>query len=150
MPFPAGSSADSQSRVIADELSKKVGKPVVIENKPGTGGNFAATEAARSTAEGTTLYMATTGKHAITVSLYAKLQSGIWAALYTTSGTPKPIVDKLSRELAAIMDSPVFKAKFEAQDFEVRSSSRDELAVFAASETKRWGDIIQALDINLN
>ena len=73
VPFPAGGSADIQARAIADELSKKLGRPVVIENKPGAGGNLAATEAARSAPDGTTLYMATTGTHAANINLYEKL-----------------------------------------------------------------------------
>ena len=59
-------------------------------------------------------------------------------------------VDRLGRELAHIVESPVFKNKFEAMGFEVRSSTSDELALFAKSETKRWGDIIKALNIKLD
>jgi tripartite-type tricarboxylate transporter receptor subunit TctC len=81
---------------------------------------------------------------------YPKLRSAIWAALYTTAGTPKPVVQRLYTELARIIESPVFKNKFEAMGFEVRSSTPDELAAFADSETRRWGEIIKALDIRLN
>jgi tripartite-type tricarboxylate transporter receptor subunit TctC len=289
VPFPAGGSSDTQARVIADELSKKLGKPVVVENKPGAGGNLAAAEAAHAAPDGYTLYMGTTSTNAINVSLYDKLtydpvkdlqpltlvtvypqvitpgerfkdldlraliaavkaqgdklnfgssgvgspthlggelfnretgahlmhipyrgqgpaitdliggrldmmfpgvpdalamlqsgqmravaimsdtrspvlpdvpttkelgyptlKSAIWGALYTTAGTPKPVVDRLSKELAPIVDSPTFKDKFEAMGFEVHSSTPEELGAFAAAETKRWGDIIKALDIKLN
>ncbi len=59
VPFPAGGSADVQTRVIADELSKVLGQPVVIENKPGAGGNIGASEAARAQPDGYTMFMAT-------------------------------------------------------------------------------------------
>jgi tripartite-type tricarboxylate transporter receptor subunit TctC len=289
VPFPAGGSSDTQARVLADELSKKLGKPVVVENKPGAGGNLAAAEAAHAAPDGYTLYMGTTSTNAANVNLYDKLtydpvkdfqpltlvavypqvitpgdrfkdlalpaliaaikaqgdkmnfgssgigspthlggelfnretgthlmhipyrgqgpaitdmlggrldmmfpsvpdalpmlQSGqmravaimadkrspllpnvpttaelgyptllsaIWGALYTTAGAPKPVVDRLSKELAVIVDSPAFKDKFEAMGYEVRSTTPEQLAVFAAAETKRWGDIIKALDIKLN
>jgi tripartite-type tricarboxylate transporter receptor subunit TctC len=289
VPFPAGGSSDIQARVIADELSKALGKPVIIENKPGAGGNLAAAEAARSAPDGYTLYMATTSTHASNVNLYETLpydpvrdfqpltlvtvypqlvvpgrrfkdtdlqslisslkregdklnfgssgvgspthlagelfnrevgihllhipyrgqgpamndllggqidmmfpsipdalpmlqagqihpvavmadkrspllpevpttvelgypalQSAIWSALYTTAGTPKPVVDRLSSELVRIVESPAFKNKFEAMGFDVRSSTPDQLTAFAASETRRWGEIIKALNIRLN
>jgi tripartite-type tricarboxylate transporter receptor subunit TctC len=73
VPFPAGGSADTQTRVIADGLSRALGQPVVIENKPGAGGNLGAAELARSAPDGYTLFMATTGTHASNVSLYDKL-----------------------------------------------------------------------------
>jgi tripartite-type tricarboxylate transporter receptor subunit TctC len=286
VPFPAGGSADTQTRVIADELSKALGQPVVIENKPGAGGNIGAAEAARSQRDGYTLFMATTGTHASNVSLYDKLPydpvkdfapltlvtiypqvvvpsqnfkdasfkeiveqlkaagdktnfgssgmgspthlggelfkratgtqmlhvpyrgqgpalndmlagqldimfpsisdvlsflqagklravaamsetrlklapdvpttaelgypgltSSIWSALYTNAGTPQPVIDRLNRELVKIVNSPVFKDKFEAMGFEVRTSTPQQLADFTAAETKRWGDIIRALNI---
>lgn len=81
---------------------------------------------------------------------YPTLQSAIWGALYTTAGTPKPVVDRLNKELADIVDSPAFKDKFEAMGYDVRSSTPDQLGAFAATETKRWGEIIKALNIKLN
>jgi tripartite-type tricarboxylate transporter receptor subunit TctC len=289
VPFPAGGSADIQARVIADELSKALEKPVIVENKPGAGGNLAATEAARSAPDGYTLYMATTSTNATNINLYESLsydpvrdfqpltlvtiypqlvvpgtrfketdlkslivslkregdklnfgssgvgspthlagelfnrevgvhllhipyrgqgpamndllggqidmmfpsipdalpmlqsgqihpvavmadkrssllpdvpttaelgypalQSAIWSAVYTTAGTPKPVVDKLSSELVRIVESPAFKKRFEAMGFEVRSSTPEQLANFAASETRRWGDLIKTLHIRLD
>jgi tripartite-type tricarboxylate transporter receptor subunit TctC len=73
VPFPAGGSADAQARVIADELGRALGQPVIVENKPGAGGNLAAAAAAHAAADGTTLFLATTGTHASNVSLYKNL-----------------------------------------------------------------------------
>ena len=73
VPFPAGGSADTQTRVIADGLAKALGQPVVVENKPGAGGNIGAAAAAHVAPDGYTLFMATTGTHASNVSLYKNL-----------------------------------------------------------------------------
>jgi tripartite-type tricarboxylate transporter receptor subunit TctC len=73
VPFPAGGSADAQTRVIAEELAKALGQPVVVENKAGAGGNLAATAAARAAPDGYTLFLATTGTHASNASLYKSL-----------------------------------------------------------------------------
>jgi tripartite-type tricarboxylate transporter receptor subunit TctC len=288
VPFPAGGSADVQSRVIAEGLGAALGQPVIVENKPGAGGNIAATDAARAQPDGTTLFMATTGTHASNVSLYKSLgfdpvkdfapltlvtlnpqiivpspqyghlefeslvarlkdnggasfgssgigsathiagelfnkvtgsalvhvpyrgqgaalndliaaridamfpliadtyafvQSGqlkpaavlsetrakslpnvpttvelgypklvlspIWTALYTNAGTPQPIVDRLNRELVKIIAAPDFVSRFEAAGYEIKTSTPAELGSFAASETKRWGQIIKDLNIQV-
>jgi tripartite-type tricarboxylate transporter receptor subunit TctC len=73
VPFPAGGSADTQTRVIAEELARALGQPVVVENKPGAGGNIGAAAAAHAAPDGYTLFMATTGTHASNVSLYKNL-----------------------------------------------------------------------------
>jgi tripartite-type tricarboxylate transporter receptor subunit TctC len=73
VPFPAGGSADAQSRVIADELARALSHPVIVENKPGAGGNLAAAAAAHAAPDGYTLFLATTGTHASNVSLYKNL-----------------------------------------------------------------------------
>ena len=58
MPFPPGAAADSVARIIAPPLSKALGQPVVIDNRPGADGATAAEFAARSPADGQTLLFA--------------------------------------------------------------------------------------------
>ena len=72
-PFPPGGAVDIASRAIAQELSKTLGQSVVVENKPGAGGNIGGAEAARSAPDGYTLFMTTSGINAINPALYAKM-----------------------------------------------------------------------------
>jgi tripartite-type tricarboxylate transporter receptor subunit TctC len=74
VPFPAGGSADVQTRIIADELQKAVGQNVIVENKPGANGNIGASDVARAAPDGHTLCVGSAGTHATNVSLYSKLQ----------------------------------------------------------------------------
>lgn len=58
VPFPPGGLIDSMARLIGVRLAQELGQAVVIENKPGAGGNLGAAEVARSTPDGYTLLMA--------------------------------------------------------------------------------------------
>lgn len=58
VPFPPGGLIDNMARLVGSRLSQELGQPVVIDNKPGAGGNVGAAEAARATADGYTLLMA--------------------------------------------------------------------------------------------
>ncbi len=73
VPFAAGGTTDLLARSMAPELQKALGQPVVVDNKPGAGGNIAAAEVAKSPADGYTMLMATVGTHAINAALYPKL-----------------------------------------------------------------------------
>jgi tripartite-type tricarboxylate transporter receptor subunit TctC len=73
VPFPAGGSADAQTRVIAAELAKALGQAVIVENKAGAGGNLGAAAAAHAAPDGYTLFLATSGTHASNASLYKTL-----------------------------------------------------------------------------
>ena len=289
VPFPAGGSGDVQVRIVADELAKVLGQPVVVENKPGASGGLAAVDVAHAPADGYTLMVGSVGTHAINVSLYSKLQydpikdfapltlmtafpqvivpgikfkgssladliaslktdgskanfgssgigspthlagelfktetgadivhvpyrgqgpaaadllagelqvmfpsvpdtlafitsgklralaimsdrrlkllpqvpttvelgwpkllSSFWAGLYTTAGTPQPILDRLNRELMQIVKSPGFADRVEPLGFEVRPTTRGEFAQFNSDEIKRWGQIVRELGIQLN
>src|SRR6516225_1644093 len=46
VPFPAGGSGDVQVRIVADELAKALGQPVIVKNKPGASGALAAVDVA--------------------------------------------------------------------------------------------------------
>jgi tripartite-type tricarboxylate transporter receptor subunit TctC len=72
-PFPPAGAVDIASRAIAAELSKILGVSVVVDNKPGAGGNIGGLEVARAPADGATLLMTTSGINAINPALYAKM-----------------------------------------------------------------------------
>lgn len=69
---PAGGTTDTMARTLAQELGKALGRTVVVENRPGAGGNIAAEAVARAAPDGSTLLMSFTS-HAINASLYPTL-----------------------------------------------------------------------------
>ena len=73
VPFAAGGTTDILARVIGQALTKELGQSVIVDNRVGAGGNIGAQFAAKSTADGYTLFMGTVGTHAINQSLYKKL-----------------------------------------------------------------------------
>ena len=72
-PFPPGGAVDIASRATSAELTKILGQPVAVENKPGAGGNLGGADVARSAPDGYTLFMTTSGIQAINPALYAKM-----------------------------------------------------------------------------
>jgi tripartite-type tricarboxylate transporter receptor subunit TctC len=73
VPFPAGGTTDTLARIIGQKLSVAVGQPVVVDNKPGAGGNIGSDFVARAKPDGYTILGGTISSHAINVSLYPKL-----------------------------------------------------------------------------
>jgi tripartite-type tricarboxylate transporter receptor subunit TctC len=72
VPFPPGGLIDHMARLISQRLALELGQPVVIDNKPGAGGNLGAAEVARATADGYTLLMASPPL-TISPALYASM-----------------------------------------------------------------------------
>ncbi|MBK8526363.1 MAG: tripartite tricarboxylate transporter substrate binding protein [Rubrivivax sp.] len=69
--FPSGGAPDILARLFADKAN--LGQPVVVDNKPGAGGNIGADNVAKSPPDGHTLVMGTVGTHSINGALYSKM-----------------------------------------------------------------------------
>jgi tripartite-type tricarboxylate transporter receptor subunit TctC len=72
VPFTPAGATDVLARLVGDALGKRLGQPVIIENRPGAGGNIGARVAAKARADGYTLIMAPTSIYAIAMTLYAQ------------------------------------------------------------------------------
>ena len=73
VPFPAGGGTDIIGREVAQKLATNTGWTVVIDNKPGSGGNLGLDAAAKSPADGYTFVLGQTSNLAINPTLYSKL-----------------------------------------------------------------------------
>lgn len=73
VPFAPGGSTDVVARILANELKTELGQPVIVENKPGAGGNIGGAYAAKSEPDGYTILMAAAGMTVINPSLYQKM-----------------------------------------------------------------------------
>jgi len=73
VPFAPGGGTDSVSRLICDQLSRKLGQTFVVDNKGGAGGNIGTVELARSAPDGYTLGLISVTSHTLNPMLYTKL-----------------------------------------------------------------------------
>ncbi|MEO8347028.1 MAG: tripartite tricarboxylate transporter substrate-binding protein [Betaproteobacteria bacterium] len=73
VPFPPGGSLDFTGRLIAQRLTEMWGQSVVVENKPGAGGNIGADLVAKSPPDGYTILLGALSTHAVNPNLYAKM-----------------------------------------------------------------------------
>ncbi|GAA4322420.1 tripartite tricarboxylate transporter substrate binding protein [Pigmentiphaga soli] len=73
IPFAPGGTVDILGRVLGESLAAKLGQPVVIDNRPGAGGNIAAALVARADPDGYTLFLGSMGTQSMNGSIYSKL-----------------------------------------------------------------------------
>ncbi|MGZ5042951.1 MAG: Bug family tripartite tricarboxylate transporter substrate binding protein [Usitatibacter sp.] len=70
VPYPAGGPLDTVARLLGQKVSESVRQPVIVDNKPGAGGNIGADAVAKSPADGYTILMGAVATHAINPTLY--------------------------------------------------------------------------------
>ena len=75
------------------------------------------------------------------------LRGRSWLGIATSKNVPQPVVDKLNRELRAVLEMPDIKGKLEAMGNEVRSGSPDDMRNMIASEISRWKRVIDTAGI---
>ena len=73
VPYPAGGPLDTVARLLGQKVSESTKQPVIVDNKPGAGGNIGADSVAKSPADGYTILMGAVATHAINPTLYASI-----------------------------------------------------------------------------
>ncbi|MGE0312573.1 MAG: Bug family tripartite tricarboxylate transporter substrate binding protein [Lautropia sp.] len=73
VPYPPGGPLDQVGRALADAMRAGLGQPVIVDNKPGAGGNIGADAVAKSAPDGYTIVMGAVATHAINPWLYSKM-----------------------------------------------------------------------------
>jgi tripartite-type tricarboxylate transporter receptor subunit TctC len=73
VPYPPGGSLDQIARALADKMKDGLGQPVLVENRPGAGGNLGADLVAKSAPDGYSIVMGAVATHAINPALYPKM-----------------------------------------------------------------------------
>jgi tripartite-type tricarboxylate transporter receptor subunit TctC len=106
VPFPPGGGADAFGRIVGSPLSEALGRPVVVENRSGAGGNIGAEIAAKSPPDGHTLLLSNVA-HAFNVTLYSKLNYDLirdFAPISLTATTPNILVVHPSVPVKSVKD----------------------------------------------
>jgi tripartite-type tricarboxylate transporter receptor subunit TctC len=99
---PAGGTPDIIARLLGQAMSQRLGQSVVIDNRPGAGGNLALQAVARAPADGYTLLMVAT-PHAINVTLYEKSPFAVTRDIAPVAG--------INNDAFVLMVNPAFSAK---------------------------------------
>ena len=73
VPYPPGGPLDAIARLLAEKMREGLGQQIIVENKPGAGGNLGADFVAKSAPDGYTIVMGAVATHAINPSLFAKM-----------------------------------------------------------------------------
>ncbi len=120
VPFPPGGGTDTGARILAEQLGKRWGQPVVVENKGGAAGQIGADSVAKAKPDGYTLLLGNIGTQAINPSLYAKLQYDADKAF-----APVSLVAELP---LAMMVNPALPAKTAAEFITLAKSKPGQLS----------------------
>src|SRR5262249_5751187 len=107
VPFPPGGSLDLAGRLIAPKLTGTCGETVVVENKPGAGGNIGADFVAKSAPDGYTILLGALSTHAVNPSLYKSMPYDAvkdFAPITLVAITPNVLVVNASSPVTSVKE----------------------------------------------
>ena len=81
---------------------------------------------------------------------YKDLNTTIWFGLMAPAATPKPVIDAIEAAVMKVQADPEYRARLDAQGFDVPSESGEAFARTIAAETARWADLVKATGFKAN
>ena len=81
---------------------------------------------------------------------YPGFEAQAWNGVFVRAGTPRPIVDRLNREMNAVLKMPDVVQKMQAQGFELGGGAPEDLARIVADDQARWAPVIKRLGLKVD
>ena len=138
--FPPGGGTDIIARSIAQKLAERIAQPVVVDNRPGAGGNIGTDIVAKSAPDGYTLLMGSAGPLAINASLFAKMPFDPikdLAPVTLAASTPNVLVVHPSLRAATVKEL-IALAKARPGEINFASSGTERPRTWRGSCSTRW------------
>ena len=76
-------------------------------------------------------------------------EMGSWFGLLAPARTPKPVIDRLSKEVRTVVANPAFRDRMTGQGLQVVGNSSDEMLAIMQADTKKWAELIKATGIKI-
>ena len=131
----AGGTTDTMARGIGAEMTKLLGQPVVVENRPGAGGNIAAEIVAKAAPDGHTLLVSYTS-HTINATLYPHLP-------FDPVKDFTPITKALYGAAVKSLKEPQFQDRLKKEGASAVGNTPEEFAAFVRADVQRWAPIVK-------
>ena len=133
-------------------LTEAWGVPVVVDNRPGAGGNLAGDIVAKAAPDGLTLLMGTIGILTVNPFLYTKMPFDAQRAfapvtMTATAGTPQANVDKLNAEVVRILALPEVRTQYQVAGLYATSTTPAAFGTYIATEREKWGKLAKSADL---
>jgi len=141
---PYKGNAEADLAVVANEVQALFGSmPALLQNaRAGKLRALAVGTAARSPALPEVPTVAESG--------YPGFEAALWLGVFAPAGTPRPVVERLSRELISIVATEEFKAQMEKNGAEPQANTPEQFAALVRAEVDRYGKVVKALGLRLD
>jgi len=80
----------------------------------------------------------------------AGLESGTWYTVLAPTGTPRPIIDRLNRQINASLNEPSFRKRVQDLGVTPMGGTPEEVTSYIASESARWADVVKATGLRMD
>ena len=141
VPFAPAGLTDNSARVIAEPLAARLGQQVVVENRPGAGGNIGTQAVAQSAADGYTLLLGYGGTLAINPHVFAKIP-------FDTLNDLAPVT-KLGDATLILVAHPSVRERYAALGIDPVGNSPEEFGAQVRADLARWEKVVRAANIRI-